>query len=294
MMMPIISLLLPTRGRPAFVERLFQSIVETAADSSRIEVVLYVDDDDVGSQQLDSSVLRVIRIVGPRMSMGGYNSACLARASGDIIMLVNDDMFMRTKGWDQRLVELHQGFPDGVYLAYGDDLFKKRSLCTFPIVSRRVCELLVAPYPVEYRGAFIDVHLFDIFKRLEHAGFDRLCYLDEVVFEHLTYRNGKAEMDETYKMRGRFEDDPTFIALAGARDAGAKRLLNALHPDSREAVELPLYCEYRPSSLVRAIVHFSKKLLFDGNLPLRWRFFLCYWFFGRYLAARGLLRPFVQ
>lgn len=36
----------------------------------------------------------------------------------------------------------------------------------------------------------------------------------DVVFEHLHYRTGKAACDETYKRRGRFEDDPTFIAMA--------------------------------------------------------------------------------
>ena len=210
---PSISLLLPTRGRPALAKRLFKSIAETIAQPERVEIILYADEDDTGSHHLNSSDFRVVPIIGPALSMGGYNSACLKQARGDIIILVNDDMVIRTPGWDNMIVEMDAGFSDKIYLAYSNDLNKKRSLCTFPILSRRTCELLVEPYPAAYQGAFIDVHLFDIFKRLRHAGFGRTQYLDDVVFEHLHYRTGKADCDETYMRRGRFEDDPTFIAM---------------------------------------------------------------------------------
>lgn len=289
-----ISLLLPTRGRPALVERLFKSIAETTAQPNRVEVILYVDDDDTGSHHLDSQDVHVVRIIGSAISMGGYNSACLDRARGDIIILVNDDMVIRTPGWDNMIAEMDAGYPDKIYLAYGNDLFKKRDFCTFPILSRRTCELLVEPYPVAYRGAFIDVHIFDIFKRLQHAGFCRIRYMGDVVFEHLHYRTGKAACDETYARRGRFGDDSTFIAMADARSIGAKRLLNALCGESLPPFQ-PVECkEYAPSGIASAVVYFSRQLLFDRELPLRWRSFLWYWFIGRYLAKRGLLRPFVK
>ncbi len=291
---PSISLLLPTRGRPTLVERLFRSIAETTSQPERVEAILYVDEDDTGSHHLDSEDVRVVRIVGPAMSMGEYNSACLARARGDIIILANDDMVIRTPGWDNKIAEMDAKFADKIYLAYSNDLFKKRSLCTFPILSRRTCELLVEPYPVAYRGAFIDVHLFDIFKRLQHAGFDRVRYLDDVVFEHLHYRTGKAVCDETYKRRGRFEADPTFIAMAGARSTGAKRLLNALRGETLPAFKQAECYEYSPSGIPSAVSYFSRQFLFDKELPLRWRGFLWYWFIGRYLAARGYLWPFVR
>lgn len=289
-----ISLLLPTRGRPALVERLFRSIAETTAHPERVEVILYIDEDDTGSHHLDSKDVRVVRIVGPVISMGAYNSACLARARGDIIILANDDMVIRTPGWDNAIAEADADFADGIYLAYGNDLFKKRGLCTFPVLSRRTCELLVEPYPAAYQGAFIDVHLFDIFKRLQHAGFSRVRYLDNMVFEHLHYRTGKAVFDETYKRRARFEGDPTFIAMAKVRSTEAKRLLSALRGGPLPAFE-PSSCQaYVPPGILSAVSYFSRQLLFDKELPFRWRGFLWYWFIGRYLAARGLLWPFVR
>jgi len=40
-----ISILLATRGRPKFVQRLFKSLTDTAADSNAVEIILYIDDD---------------------------------------------------------------------------------------------------------------------------------------------------------------------------------------------------------------------------------------------------------
>jgi hypothetical protein len=161
-------------------------------------------------------------------------------------------------------------------------------------LSRRTCEVLVEPYPQAYRGAFIDVHLFDIFKRLHHAGFDRIRYLDDVVFEHLHYRTGKAAYDETYQRRGRFADDPTFIAMATARSAGAHRLLNALRGEQLPGFQQIECREFESQGIPSAVKYFSRQLLFDKELPLRWRSYLWYWFIGRYLAGRGLLWPLIK
>lgn len=293
---PRISLLLPTRGRRSLVERFFRSIAETTFHKDKVEVVLYADDDDVDSHHLDSDVVRVTRIIGPRASMGTYNSVCYGAATGDIIILVNDDMVIRTRGWDEKVIGFDANIPDGIYLAYGNDLFKEGNVCTFPILSRRACELLVEPYPKEYQGAFIDYHLFDVFKRLQCAGFDRIRYMDDVVFEHLHYRAGKAPFDETYGSRGRFADDQTFLALIHSRQQSADRLLGILRGDESLPVCRPgrSSMEMASDTLFEAIVMFTRDLLFDRGLPLRWRSYLWVWFIGRYMAGRGMLRPFIR
>jgi hypothetical protein len=289
-----ISLLLPTRGRPALVARLFNSIVATASCLSRIEVILYVDDDDIGSHQLSSADFRTLLIVGSGMTMGGYNSACLAQAQGDIVMLVNDDMIFGTPGWDDQLIALDAEYPDKIYLAYGNDLNKGRKLCTFPILSRRTCELLVEPYPTAYHGAFIDIHLFDVFKRLHHGGFDRIRYLEDLLVEHLHFRTGKAEPDETYLRRGRFSDDATFINMTGVRSAGVRRLLNVLRGEAEGDYVQKAFDSYAPAGILSALRQLSRQFLSDRELPLGWRAWLWYRFIGRYLAMHGFLWPFVR
>jgi len=286
-----ISLLLPTRCRPQQVERLFGSIRDTTAHLDRMEVILYVDEDDATSRHLDDDRFAVTRIIGPPDTMGAYNTACLARARGDIIMLANDDMVMRTVGWDDRLRGVDAAHDDKVYLAYGNDLFKNRGWCTFPVLSRRTCELLVEPYPVAYHGAFIDSHLVDVFQRLARLGEDRVRYLPDVVFEHLHYRVGKSEFDETYRRRDRFRDDPTFVALIESRRRAAIRLHQAIRGTSLQPPVITHAAERGPDSVLGAVALYTRRFLLDGGLPLPWRVFLWYWFIGRYLAAHGLLGP---
>jgi len=290
----VISLLLPTRGRPALAERFFRSVVEMSACPSVVEIILYVDDDDTESHRLDTQGVRVKKIFGPRRTMGEYNSQCLKRATGDIIILANDDLVIRTKGWDEQVRATHRSYPDGIYLAWGNDLFKGRKISTFPILSRRTCEILVEPYPRAYRGAFIDTHLFDIFKRVEKKAPGRVRYLHDVIFDHLHYRQGKSEMDETYSQRGRFDDDPTFLALVEARQAAAQRLLAVVAGEDVPEFEPTDCVEVSPKNLLAAMSFFSKQLLLDRGLPLRWRVWLWVNFLGRHMAARGWLRPFVN
>jgi hypothetical protein len=288
----LISLLLPTRKRPALVQRFLRSVQETASYPDDIEIVLYVDDDDVTSHELAFPGLRLERIIGPRQSMGGYNTACLARARGNIIVLVNDDVVIRSAGWDEALRRLDAAVPDGIYLAYGDDMFKSERLCTFPILSRRGCEILQEPYHHAYRGAFIDYHLMDIFKRLEHSGHKRIFYLPEIVFEHLHYRTGKSEVDETYTARGRFEDDMLFVGLAPVRAASERLLIDAITGKSGAGDRLPVFTPVRrPKTIFHAAWLFARVFLADRALPAQWRFFMWWWFTARYLASSMLKQP---
>lgn len=122
-----ISLLLPTRGRPTWVERLFNSISKTVSRAETIEVIVYMDEDDTASHNLTSNDFNITTIIGPGKTMGGYNSACLDKARGDIIILANDDMVMRTPNWDTKIIQMDAQYVDKIYLAYGNDLLKCRS-----------------------------------------------------------------------------------------------------------------------------------------------------------------------
>lgn len=290
----LISLLLPTRGRPELAARFFNSVISTAEHLEAVEVILYVDEDDPGSHQLDGGALHTVRIIGPNRSMGAYNTACYRASRGQIIVLVNDDMVMGTPGWDRELRAMDNRYADKVYLGYGNDLLKKRGLATFPILSRSTCELLVEPYPEAYVGAFIDVHLFDVFKRIQHQGFDRVIYLPDVVFEHLHYRTGKAPYDDTYKKRGRFQDDEIFLGLSQNRRAAAERALRALRGEPVGPALLPEAQYASPASGYSAWWFYFRRVFLDFGLPLRWRTYLWVWFTARHSAAHGFLKPFVK
>jgi glycosyltransferase involved in cell wall biosynthesis len=271
-MFPSISILLPTRGRPEQAERFLQSLVKMTSDLSHLEIVLYVDDDDPASHAIQCDDLSLIKIIGPRLPMGGLNTACLERSTGDIIVPLNDDMVLRTSGWDRRVVEIHEGFPDRIYLAYPNDLYSRELLCSTPILSRTTCEVLTHPFPKLYQGGFIDYHLMDVFKRLQVLGENRIVYLDDVVIEHLHYQYGKSEADATYEQRGPLNvGDEVFVGLRQYRQDSSRRLL-AYIQDNPLPAQRPMQSDAPlPDSNSFAIADYAGKFLFDAALPLSWR-----------------------
>ncbi len=273
-------------------ERFFQSVVDRTTHRDAVEIIAYIDDDDTGSHHLDSREVRVDRIIGPRLAMGEYNNRCLERARGDIIILVNDDIVIRTQGWDERVRALDAEFADKIYLGYANDLIQGSKLCTFPILSRRTCEVLEDPYPAIYRGEFIDTHVLDVFKRLQHLGQDRIRYLEDVVFEHMHYGVGKAAVDETYVKRISYHDSPRFLTLRERRQEAAHRLMSSIQGKIPPAYSNRLPRNVFPDSLLGAVWLYAGMFLLDGNLPLRWRFSLWLVFFRHFAVSKGYSRRF--
>ena len=56
-----ISLLLPTRGRPFLLRRLFQSIVNHTADLKNLEIILCLDDDDTEGSSIADQRLNIVK-----------------------------------------------------------------------------------------------------------------------------------------------------------------------------------------------------------------------------------------
>ncbi len=284
----VISVLLPTRGRPLQAQQFLETLFWRAECPDAVQVVLYVDEDDETAANLGHAGLSITRIVGPRFTMGSANSTCLAGSTGEIVMLANDDLIVESDAWDTQLRQVHERFSDGVYLAWVNDRFKRRRMSTFPVLSRTVCDLLGEPYPPAYRSAFIDYELFDIFTRLRRLGHNRLVYLDDVVFEHRHHRLGKRGRDATAQHRRRFEDDWTFLARRDARQAQATRLRALIEgtpaspiPEATEPAETPAHA-------ISALGAFAEAFLTDRGLPLRRRAYLFTWYCGRYAAARKM------
>jgi hypothetical protein len=219
------SLLLPTRGRVPLVQRLFDSLVATTTDLQRLEVVLYIDEDDSESLDISRPEFSIVKIVGQLgRTMGAMNRACYDASQGRYVMLINDDAVFRTMSWDARVLEAAARFPDGISLIYGNDLDQGKAVPTFPIVSRTVCHVIGEICPRDYRHLHIESHLLDIFKQLAKLGYHRMCYLDDVVFEHMHHVVGKAIVDSTYIKKNQRADDLLFIALDDERAFKARLL----------------------------------------------------------------------
>lgn len=287
-----ISFLIPTRNRPKILNRLIDSVIRNSSDLSNIEMILYIDEDDLSHHDIKPADdrLTIKKLIRPRANMGFCNSECLKHATGDIIILLNDDTVIQTTNWDIALLKALEKFPDQIFLAYPNDLFKKSKLATFPILSRKTCELLHDPFPHAYKGAFIETHLVDIFQRLKHHGHNRILYLNDIIFEHMHYRAKKAEFDQTYQHRDRFGDDFTFISLAKQRVAEADRLINYIaHKtiiNNSQATDTMI--STTPRNLLSMLALLYKTFIKDAGLPCKYKAYLFYYHSARFLAAKFL------
>lgn len=104
---PLVSVLIPTRGRPKHLCQAVDSIYSLAVDKANIEFLFKVDDDDFITIQTVDKILTYVhgkRIISPRGN--GYKDMHLwvnelaKLAIGDWLFLFNDDATMATEKWD--------------------------------------------------------------------------------------------------------------------------------------------------------------------------------------------------
>lgn len=223
-----LSWLVPTRGRPHLLNRFLDSVFATAADPTQVEVILRIDDDDPSMSSYTPSQTSVRLLKGPRASMGTLNTEALRAATGDVIILGNDDLVLRSLHWDRSILQASALYDDGICLIHVKDGFVNHRHICFPILSKRFCSLIQDPFPAAYQGDHIDTHLEDLFRRLSDLGHHRFIYLDNVFFEHLTPAIGKGVMDEIYSKRNHFRDYLPFLLLWKTRANLARELLHTI------------------------------------------------------------------
>ncbi|OVE77651.1 hypothetical protein BVX99_02055 [bacterium F16] len=184
MNIPKLSLLVPTRGRVLRLERFLDSIVDMADNPNTIEVVLAIDSDDTESCSFEYDRLTVKKvIVAPGNKMGYLNQVCYDHSTADTVALMNDDLIAQIKGFDTKILHEAGSYPDGVFLFYINDGIFGEKLCTFPILSRKVCDK-IGLCPEIYQRYKIDDHIFSTFNLLAKLGERRIHYLKNLTFEH--------------------------------------------------------------------------------------------------------------
>jgi len=110
-----ISILLPTRGRTTALARSITSLINTATQSRRLELLLVFDDDDEASlnyfqdhivpeiEDLGATylVLQTARMGYARLHE--YVNLLASYAQGDWLLFWNDDALMESQGWDDHI-----------------------------------------------------------------------------------------------------------------------------------------------------------------------------------------------
>lgn len=217
----MISLCCPTRGRPTQFAAMVASAHWTASYDLRVEVVAYLDDDDLtaSAYRSHSHPLPTRFVVGERCTLSDAWNRAAEQASGDVLMLAADDLRFRTKEWDVIVEGALRGvYEDGIGVAYGRDGHADKRMATHPFVTRRWTEVVgrfTAPYFV---ADYVDLWFHDVAERV-----DRLLYLPGLLVEHMHPAFGKGEWDLNHEER-----------LARAKDAGLPELWDRLEPERAE------------------------------------------------------------
>lgn len=230
--MTIVSLLVPTRGRPDNIRRFADSVIATAYGP--VEVVWRVDQDDLPSVDtvLDLPSLGHVThalIVAPRrIPAVGWNEAW-AVAAGDIYGLMADDIVMHTAGWDQQVRDAFAQVPDGIVLVYGRDGFRDQVHASHPFLHRRWADTLGYATPTYFSHEMNDVWLNDVAEEL-----GRRRFLPDMVTRHLHPDDPSlgVTVDDTYlENRMRVHRDRThdlYVELADLRAVDVEKLRQAI------------------------------------------------------------------
>lgn len=114
---PLVSFLLPTRGRVSLAARSIESIYNTATDRASIEICLGIDTDDSESLALLPRLKELkVAFQWVEFSRHGYaglhhyNNELARNASGRWLAIWNDDLLLRTDGWDDKIAALGPTF----------------------------------------------------------------------------------------------------------------------------------------------------------------------------------------
>jgi glycosyl transferase/beta-hydroxylase protein BlmF len=201
----MISLLVPSRGRPQAFQQMVQSALATATHDRRVEVVARLDDDDRAINDYYWEMSPQVRFnTGPRMLLSDCWNECYERATGPILMHAGDDIRFTTPGWDQQVREAFAASQDKILLVQGDDLSPNReALATHGFLHRRWVETVGYFLPPLFSCDWNDVWLTEIADALERR------VMLPFVTEHQHYSFGKRPADKTdqeREQRGRDDD----------------------------------------------------------------------------------------
>lgn len=110
----MISILCPSRGRPELAQRMIKTINETASNHKKIEIKLYLNDDDPRLEKYKELLEEKYYTVGPNQSPAYSWNLLADEASHDILFLAGDDIMFKTTNWDLKFKECFDRYEDKI------------------------------------------------------------------------------------------------------------------------------------------------------------------------------------
>ena len=175
------SILCPSRARPNDLRRLCNSINQTSKDREKVEILVYLDDDDFETNEkdfLDIDNLKFFR--GPRVWMSHAQNFLYCHSVGQIIMACADDFVFRTNLWDEIVLEEFAKYEDRIVLIFGNDLGTYAGTLPTHFFLHRKVPATLGTWVMQGRASLWDLWANDVMRNI-----GRVSYLKDVVIEHL-------------------------------------------------------------------------------------------------------------
>lgn len=219
----MISILLPSRGRPENITRLYDSVKKTADDFQDIEFVIAIDvDDPADYEEVTKPMQRVRLLPTERTTLSVYWNNCHQVAHGPIYMHCGDDIIFRTKGWDTQVKQVFDESADKILFVHGDDGFWGENFGTHGFIHKKWAETVGYFVPPYFSSDYNDTWLNDVANLL-----GRRRYLPFLT-EHMHFAFNKGPLDQTHKDRLERHQadnvDELYQTKAPERDADAEKL----------------------------------------------------------------------
>ena len=191
-----IGLMVPTRGRPAELERCVKSALESADHPDQVEVWCYRDEDDDSYADLE---LPVRWVTGPRITLSRTWNVLDAASGCAIVGHCGDDVVFRTYGWDVDVLESFEEFTDRIAFVYGRDGVQDQKLGTHGFVSREWIDAVGYFCPPLFSHDYNDTWLNVVAELI-----GRRVYMPDMLIEHMHWMWGKSDHDQTYQEHEEF------------------------------------------------------------------------------------------
>lgn len=203
----VISILLPTRGRTETLKRSLESLISKAAQPTRLELLLGLDEDDQATTEYIKTEIapmlikynvecraNIFKPLGYE-NLHTYVNTLAGYSNGDWLFFWNDDAIMNSDGWD----DIIRGYDGQFKLLAPTDNHNGHPYAIFPIVPRDWYMLLDHLSQNAQNDAWLShiAYMLDIFERTEvnvtHDRADITGNNNDPTFQNRKYMEGNPD-----------------------------------------------------------------------------------------------------
>lgn len=215
-----ITLIIASRKRPLILQGMFDSAINTAKYPDLIEMSIYVDNDDFETQEHLKTMKGNVQVtIGERILLSEMNNKAYEKATADILMFGSDDLYLRSKDWDDKVMDIFNRHGDKIIFVHGYDSYFRGGFGIGGFLHRRWVETVGYFYPPYFSALHSDRWINDVANAL-----GRRIFLPDVITEHVHPGNNKEYTD-----RAKRDDvDQLYLLLEDKRQIDIQKLRNII------------------------------------------------------------------